>query len=55
MTPYYWSMLEIYITFSEEEKNQYINQNSEMAEYILNCEIHSEKFQELKSILLGLK
>lgn len=40
---HYWSMLEIYSTFSEEEKNQYINQNSEMAEYISSLSYHLEK------------
>lgn len=40
---HYWAMLEKYSTFSEEEKNQYINQNSEMAEYVSSLSYHIEK------------
>ena len=40
---HYWDMLEKYTTFSEEEKHQYINQNSEMANHISSLSYHLEK------------
>lgn len=40
---YYWTMLEKYSTFTEEEKNQYISQNSEMADYISSLSYHLKR------------
>jgi hypothetical protein len=40
---YYWDMLEKHSTFTEDEKQRYINQNSKMANYISSLSYHLEK------------
>jgi hypothetical protein len=40
---YYWNMLEKYTTFSNEQTTQYINENSEMSNYINSLSYHIDK------------
>lgn len=40
---YYWSMLEKYTTFSDEERTRHINENDEMSNYIISLTYHLGK------------